>query len=158
MHACVHFAKKEHDMKVSIASDHAGFDEKQLLIPYLQELGYEVIDRGPESADRVDYPDYAALVAKDIEDDEAERGVLICGTGIGMSLAANKCKGIRAANVTMPELAALCRQHNDANIVCISGRFVSDEDNKKIVKTFLETEFEGGRHEGRVNKISALEA
>ena len=138
-------------MKVSIASDHAGFDEKQLLIPYLQELGYEVIDRGPESADRVDYPDYAALVAKDVEDDEAERGVLICGTGIGMSLAANKCKGIRAANVTMPELAALCRQHNDAN-------FVSDEDNKKIVKTFLETDFEGGRHEGRVNKISALEA
>ena len=145
-------------MKVSIASDHAGFDEKQLLIPYLQELGYEVIDRGPESADRVDYPDYAALVAKDIEDDEAERGVLICGTGIGMSLAANKCKGIRAANVTSVPFAELCRQHNDANVLTLSGRFVDVEENKKIVKTFLETEFEGGRHEGRVNKISSLEA
>lgn len=144
-------------MKVSIASDHAGFDEKQLLVPYLQEMGYEVVDRGPDSADRVDYPDYAKLVAEDVEQGEAERGILICGTGIGMSLAANKIHGIRAANVTMPELAALCRQHNDANVICISGRFVSDEDNRAIVKTFLETPFEGGRHEQRVNKISALE-
>lgn len=144
-------------MKVSIASDHAGFDEKQLLVPYLNELGYEVVDRGPESADRVDYPDYAELVARDIESGLAERGILICGTGIGMSLAANKCEGIRAANVTMPEIAALCRQHNDANVICISGRFVSDEDNRAIVKAFLETEFEGGRHEQRVEKIMALE-
>ncbi len=144
-------------MKVSIASDHAGFDEKQLLVPFLKEQGYEVIDRGPESADRVDYPDYAELVARDIESGEAERGILICGTGIGMSLAANKCEGIRAANVTMPELAALSRQHNDANVICISGRFVSDEDNRAIVKAFLETEFEGGRHERRVEKIMALE-
>ena len=144
-------------MKVSIASDHAGFDEKQLLVPYLNELGYEVVDRGPESADRVDYPDYAELVARDIESGLAERGILICGTGIGMSLAANKCEGIRAANVTMPEIAALCRQHNDANVICISGRFVSDGDNRAIVKAFLETEFEGGRHEQRVEKIMALE-
>ena len=144
-------------MKVSIASDHAGFDEKQLLIPYLREQGYEVADRGPDSADRVDYPDYAERVARDIESGAADRGILICGTGIGMSLAANKCEGIRAANVTMPELAALSRQHNDANVICISGRFVSDEDNRAIVKAFLETEFEGGRHERRVEKIMALE-
>lgn len=144
-------------MKVSIASDHAGFDEKQLLVPFLKEQGYEVVDRGPDSADRVDYPDYAELVARDIESGEAERGILICGTGIGMSLAANKCEGIRAANVTMPELAVLSRQHNDANVICISGRFVSDEDNRAIVKAFLETEFEGGRHERRVEKIMALE-
>lgn len=140
-------------MKVSIASDHAGFEEKQLLIPYLEELGYEVVDRGPQSADRVDYPDFAHLVAKDVEDATVDRGVLICGTGIGMSLAANKHTGIRAANVTMPELAALSRQHNDANVICISGRFVDDATNRQIVKTFLETEFEGGRHEQRVAKI-----
>ena len=144
-------------MKVSIASDHAGFDEKQLLIPYLREQGYEVADRGPDLADRVDYPDYAERVARDLKSGAADRGILICGTGIGMSLAANKCEGIRAANVTMPELAALSRQHNDANVICISGRFVSDEDNRAIVKAFLETEFEGGRHERRVEKIMALE-
>ncbi len=142
-------------MKVSIASDHAGFDEKELLVPYLKELGYEVIDRGPQSAERVDYPDFAHVVAQDVANGDAERGVLICGTGIGMSLAANKHAGIRAANVTMPELAALSREHNDANVICISGRFVDDATNREIVKTFLETEFAGGRHEQRVAKIES---
>ena len=143
-------------MKVSIASDHAGFDEKQLLIPYLEELGYEVVDRGPNTADRVDYPDFAHVVAKDVEEGASERGILICGTGIGMSLAANKHVGVRAANVTLPELAALCRQHNDANVICISGRFVDDATNRQIVRTFLETEFEGGRHAQRVAKIEEM--
>ena len=144
-------------MRVSIASDHAGFEEKELLKPYLEELGHEVIDRGPDSDGRVDYPDYAALVAKDVATGEAERGVLVCGTGIGMAVAANKVRGIRAANVTSPEFAALAREHNDANIVTVSGRFVSDEVNRAIVKTFLETAFAGGRHEDRVAKIMALE-
>ena len=144
-------------MKVSIASDHAGFEEKELLKPYLVELGHEVIDRGPDSDDRVDYPDFAALVAKDVAGGEADRGVLVCGTGIGMAIAANKVDGIRAANVTTPEFAALSREHNDANIVTVSGRFVTDETNRAIVKAFLETEFGGGRHEGRVAKIMALE-
>ena len=144
-------------MKVSIASDHAGFEEKELLKPYLVELGHEVIDRGPDSDDRVDYPDFAELVAKDVAGGEADRGVLVCGTGIGMAIAANKVDGIRAANVTTPEFAALAREHNDANIVTVSGRFVTDETNRAIVKAFLETEFGGGRHEGRVAKIMALE-
>ena len=144
-------------MKVSIASDHAGFEEKELLKPYLVELGHEVIDRGPDSDDRVDYPDFAELVAKDVAGGEADCGVLVCGTGIGMAIAANKVDGIRAANVTTPEFAALAREHNDANIVTVSGRFVTDEINRAIVKAFLETAFGGGRHEGRVAKIMALE-
>ena len=144
-------------MKVSIASDHAGFEEKELLKPYLVELGHEVIDRGPDSDDRVDYPDFAELVAKDVAGGEADCGVLVCGTGIGMAIAANKVDGIRAANVTTPEFAALSREHNDANIVTVSGRFVTDETNRAIVKAFLETAFGGGRHEGRVAKIMALE-
>jgi len=144
-------------MKVSIASDHAGFEEKELLKPYLVELGHEVIDRGPDSDDRVDYPDFAELVAKDVASGEADRGVLVCGTGIGMAIAANKVDGIRAANVTTPEFAALSREHNDANIVTVSGRFVTDETNRAIVKAFLETAFGGGRHEGRVAKIMAVE-
>ena len=144
-------------MKVSIASDHAGFEEKQILVGYLKELGHEPIDRGPDSDDRVDYPDFAALVAHDVAGGVAERGVLVCGTGIGMAVAANKVRGIRAANVTSPEFAALAREHNDANIVTVSGRFVDDATNRAIVKTFLETEFGGGRHAGRVEKIAQLE-
>ena len=144
-------------MKVSIASDHAGFEEKQVLVGYLKELGHEAIDRGPDSDDRVDYPDFAALVAHDVAGGVAELGVLVCGTGIGMAVAANKVRGIRAANVTSPEFAALAREHNDANIVTVSGRFVDDATNRAIVKTFLETEFGGGRHAGRVEKIAQLE-
>ena len=144
-------------MKVSIASDHAGFEEKGLLVDYLLELGHEVIDRGPDNDDRVDYPDFAVKVARDVADGLAERGVLVCGTGIGMAIAANKIDGIRAANVTSPEFAALSREHNDANVVTVSGRFVTGEVNRAIVKAFLETEFGGGRHAGRVEKIMALE-
>lgn len=145
-------------MVVSIGSDHAGFEEKQLLIGYLLDLGHDVVDRGPDDDSRVDYPDYAALVARDIATGFADFGVLVCGTGIGMAIAANKVDGIRAANVTSPEFAALAREHNDANVVTVSGRFVDDATNRAIVKTFLETEFGGGRHAGRVAKIMALES
>ena len=144
-------------MIISIAADHAGFEEKQLLVGFLTSLGYEVVDRGPDNDDRVDYPDFAALVANDVATGAADRGVLVCGTGIGMAVAANKVNGIRAANVTTPEFAALAREHNNANIVTVSGRFVDDETNRAIVKTFMETDFAGGRHEGRVAKIMALE-
>ena len=144
-------------MKVSIASDHAGFEEKELLVGYLESLGHEVVGRGPENDDRVDYPDFAVIVARDVVAGEAERGVLVCGTGIGMAVAANKVDGIRAANVTSPEFAQLAREHNDANVVTVSGRFVTDEVNRAIVKAFLETDFAGGRHAGRVQKIMALE-
>lgn len=144
-------------MKISIASDHAGFDEKELLKSHLIAAGHEVVDRGPGDGAHVDYPDFAQLVATDVARGAAERGVLVCGTGIGMAIAANKLPGIRAANVTSPEFAALAREHNDANVVAVSGRFVSDEVNRAIVDAFLTTEFGGGRHAGRVEKIAALE-
>lgn len=144
-------------MKVGIASDHAGFEEKQLLVEYLRSQGHEVADYGPDSDDRVDYPDFAEKVANDVAAGVVERGVLVCGTGIGMAIAANKVHGIRAANVTTPEFAALCREHNDANVVTLSGRFVEDAVNRAILDAFLATEFGGGRHVGRVQKIMALE-
>ena len=144
-------------MRISIASDHAGFEQKQLLADYLAEAGHDVINRGPDNDDRVDYPDYAALVARDVADDVADFGVLVCGTGIGMAVAANKVRGIRAVNVVSAQFASLAREHNDANIVTLSGRFVELEDNKRILDAFLSTEFGGGRHAGRVAKIMKLE-
>lgn len=145
-------------MKICIASDHAGFEQKQNLADYLRKSGYEVADLGPDSADRVDYPDFAALVARAVASGECERGVLVCGTGIGMAIAANKVHGVRAANVVTPEFAALSREHNDANVVTLSGRFVSEEANRGILDAFLGTEFGGGRHAMRVEKIMALES
>lgn len=144
-------------MKISIASDHAGFEQKQQLAAYLEGKGYEVIDRGPDSDDRVDYPDFAVKVGKDVQSGAAERGVLVCGTGIGMALAADKMAGIRAANIVRVDFAELCRQHNDANVITLSGRFVSLEENEAILDAFLTTEFEGGRHAGRVAKVNALD-
>ena len=144
-------------MKISIASDHAGFEQKQQLAAYLEGKGYEVIDRGPDSDDRVDYPDFAVKVGKDVQSGAAERGVLVCGTGIGMALAADKMAGIRAANIVRVDFAELCRQHNDANVITLSGRFVSLEENEAILDAFLTTEFEGGRHTGRVAKVNALD-
>ena len=145
-------------MNISIASDHAGFEQKQALAAYLRGQGHEVIDRGPGNDDRVDYPDFAELVARDVAGGAAERGVLVCGTGIGMAVAANKIDGIRAANVTSPLFAALAREHNDANVVTLSGRFVDEGTNRAILDAFLATPFGEGRHAGRVAKIMALEA
>ncbi|MEG2459140.1 MAG: ribose 5-phosphate isomerase B [Raoultibacter sp.] len=145
-------------MKISLASDHAGFDQKRALACFLEEvLGHEVIDRGPATEDRVDYPDFAVKVAHDVAEGKADRGVLVCGTGIGMALAADKVAGCRAANIITPEFAALCRQHNDANIITLSGRFVDQPTNEDILRAFLTTPFEGGRHTGRVEKIMALD-
>ena len=145
-------------MKVSIGSDHAGFEQKQLLAEYLRSKGYEVIDRGPDSDDRVDYPDYAALVGKDVSEGACDRGVLVCGTGIGMAIAACIISGVRAANIVSSEFAKLCREHNDANVITLSGRFVPLEENEKILDVFFATEFGGGRHAGRVAKINALDS
>lgn len=144
-------------MRIAIASDHAGFDQKTELVPFLQRLGHEVVDLGPETGDRVDYPDYAEKVARAVAAGEADRGVLICGTGIGMAVAADKVAGIRAVNITSPEFAELARRHNDANVITLSGRFVSLEENERILKVFLVAEFEGGRHAQRVAKIMALD-
>lgn len=144
-------------MNISIASDHAGFEQKQLLADYLRSCGHTVADRGPGDDGRVDYPDFAALVADDVAHGDAERGVLVCGTGIGMAIAACKVDGIRAANIVSPEFAVLCREHNDANVVTLSGRFVALDENKRILDAFLATPFGEGRHAGRVQKIMALE-
>ena len=145
-------------MNISIASDHAGFEQKQALVDYLAAQGHDVIDRGPDTDDRVDYPDYAELVARDVAGGAAERGVLVCGTGIGMAVAANKVDGIRAVNVVTPQFAELSREHNDANVVTLSGRFVDEGTNRAILDAFLTTPFGEGRHAGRVEKIMALEA
>ena len=145
-------------MRVSIGSDHAGFEQKQALVDYLVGKGYDVIDRGPDNDDRVDYPDYAAPVARDVADGVAERGVLVCGTGIGMAMAADKVPGVRAANIVNPEFAALCREHNDANMMALGAGFVGELLALEIVDTFLDTPFSNGeRHKRRIEKLMAVE-
>ena len=144
-------------MKVSIASDHAGFEMKQKLIPYLESKGLDVIDCGPDSDDRCDYPDYAAKGCAPVVAGEVDYGVLVCGTGIGMAIAACKIDGIRAANCNNTTWASLCREHNNANVITLSARYVTEEENQAILNTFFATEFGGGRHAGRVEKIMALQ-
>lgn len=141
-------------MKIAIGSDHAGFEYKEEIIKFLQELGHDVKDFGPASADSVDYPDYAHPVASAVENKEQELGILICGSANGVAITANKHQGIRAAIAWQNEIAALARQHNNANIVCIPARFIDLDLAKKITHTFLTTDFEGGRHANRVNKIT----
>ncbi|MDR1088143.1 MAG: ribose 5-phosphate isomerase B [Coriobacteriales bacterium] len=144
-------------MRVALASDHGGFEQKQALVAALVREGYEVTDLGPFDDASVDYPDYAVLVARAVANGSADRGVLVCGTGIGMAIAANKIAGIRAATVCSPEFAALARAHNDANVLALSGRFVDFEANRKIAELFLETPFAEGRHARRVAKIEELD-
>ncbi len=145
-------------MRIVIGADHGGFEQKQELKAYIaNELGCEVEDMGCDSTESVDYPDYAAPVARAVAEGSADFGVLVCGTGIGMAIAADKIDGVRASSITSPAFAELFRQHNNGNVVCLSGRFVDLDVNKEIVKTFLTTAFEGGRHEGRIAKITALE-
>lgn len=146
-------------MRVAIGSDHAGYDQKVRLEAHLKAQGHEVIDFGTgNSEDSVDYPDFGIAVGRAVAKGEAERGVLVCGTGIGISIAANKVRGVRAANVTDPEFAKLARQHNDANVVAVSGRFVPVTVNEEIVDAFLATAFEGGRHGRRIDKITEVES
>ena len=145
-------------MRIVIGSDHAGFEVKQRLAHYLAEKGHEVTDVGTANAeDSVDYPDFALVAGRAVASGEADFGVLVCGTGIGMAMAANKVAGVRAANVTDPQFAKLAREHNDANVVTLSARFVSVRTNEEILDAFLGTQFGGARHAGRVAKISAAE-
>ncbi len=144
-------------MRISIGSDHAGFEMKEKLEEHLRDLGHDVLDVGTHDGDSVDYPDLAAEVARSVAAGEAERGVLVCGSGIGVAIAANKIDGVRAANVTDPEMARMSRLHNDANIVTMGGRYLPEELAREIVDAFLETSFEGGRHQRRIDKITALE-
>jgi len=140
-------------LRISIGSDHAGFELKQHLISYLEDMGHMMWDLGPETADSVDYPDYAHKVAMNVSNFNTI-GILICGSANGVAITANKHQKIRAAIAWEPEIAELAKKHNNANIICIPARFVSIYDATVIVKTFLDAEFEGGRHEKRVEKIS----
>ncbi len=144
-------------MKISIGADHAGFVLKEHLRGSLVKAGHEVFDQGTNSTESTDYPDYAAAVGRDIAGGMAERGILVCGSGVGMAIAANKINGVRAAMGVNPEEVALSRQHNNANVLTLGARFISDDEAEELVRVFLETGFEGGRHERRVQKISQLE-
>lgn len=138
---------------IGIGGDHAGFEYKQKVIAFLETKGYEVTDFGPDSEDSVDYPDYIHPMATAIENGELPSGIAICGSGNGVCMTANKHQGVRAALVWNKELAALSRQHNNANVVCIPARFVDYQLAEEMVDTFLNTDFEGGRHNRRVDKI-----
>jgi len=140
--------------KIGIGGDHAGFEYKQRAITFLESQGYEVTDFGPNSTDSVDYPDYIHPMASAIENGDLDGGIAICGSGNGVCMTANKHQDIRAALVWNTELAALSRQHNNANIVCIPARFVDYSLAEEMMSTFLSTEFEGGRHQRRIDKIS----
>lgn len=140
-------------MKLVIGNDHAGVEFKKIILKHLESQGHEVINVGVDVVESVDYPDIAKEVSKKIVDNEAQFGILICGTGIGISIAANKVEGIRAALCHNEFTAKLCRQHNNANIIALGARVIGDELAKACVDVFLNTEFEGGRHANRVNKI-----
>ncbi len=144
-------------MKIAIGSDHRGFEAKRRLIPFVQQLGHEVVDAGPESSDSVDYPDYAFQVGMGVNSGQVERGILICGTSLGMCIAANKVKGVRAAPCHDCITAEMSRRHNDANVLCLSADLLGSELIERMVRIWLTTEFEGGRHARRVDKIASFE-
>ena len=141
---------------IPIASDHAGFEMKEKLEARLRDLGYQVRDLGTDSADSTDYPDYAHPVAEMVSRGEVQRGILLCGTGVGMAMAANRHAHVRAAVAWSPEIAALTRKHNDANVLVLPARCISEEDAEKALQLWLDTAFEGGRHERRVEKIEPV--
>lgn len=141
-------------MKISIGGDHAGFQYKKEVVKLLKDQGHQVTDFGPNSEDSVDYPDFAHPVSKGVDQKEFDLGILICGSGNGVAITANKYKGVRAALVWQAELAQLARQHNNANIICLPARFISLDLAKECVNAFVSTPFEGGRHQTRVDKIS----
>ena len=140
-------------MKIAIGSDHAGFAFKKTVIDWLEQNGYEFNDMGPYNEESVDYPDYARKVGEAVAGGLCDSGVLLCGTGIGVSISANKVKGIRAAVACNPEFATLARQHNNANIICFPARFTDKATIEKSLHNWFSTDFEGGRHQRRVNKI-----
>ena len=143
-------------MKIAIGNDHVAVEMKREITEYLQSLGHEVVNYGTDSSDRCDYPVYGEKVARAVAGGEAERGILICGTGVGISLAANRVRGIRAVVCSEPYSAALSRQHNNTNILAFGARVIGIELAKLIVKSWLDAEFEGGRHENRVRMLDEI--
>ncbi len=144
-------------MRIALGADHAGFELKDQIKLHLQKKGVEVCDEGTSSPESVDYPDYARAVAHDVSEQRADLGILVCGSGIGMAIAANKVNGIRAAKVDTENEAELSRQHNDANVLTLGARIVKPDEALRIVDKWLATQFAGGRHERRVEKIAAIE-
>ena len=144
-------------MRVAVGSDHAGFELKELVRPMLEGAGHEVVDVGTSSDASTDYPRFAAEAARLVAGGEAERAVLVCGSGVGVSIVANKVDGVRAVNAHDAEEAEMSRRHNDANVLALAGRALAEGDAQRIVERFLATEFEGGRHERRVAQISSVE-
>jgi ribose 5-phosphate isomerase B len=144
-------------MEIALGADHAGFDLKEKIKGELQRLGHGVRDLGTDSDESVDYPDYAAGVCRLVTGGQAGRGILVCGTGVGMSVAANKLSGIRAANVCSEAAARLSREHNDANVLTLGARLLDEHQALGIVRVWLETGFLGGRHQRRIEKIAELE-
>ena len=143
--------------KIIIGADHAGFSLKEAIKPILSAAGLSVIDAGTQGDCSVDYPDFAVLVARKVSSGEIPRGILICGSGAGMVITANKFPGVRAVVCLNEEMACLCRQHNDTNILVLAGRFTNTESAGRIIHTWLETPFEGGRHQRRLDKIREIE-
>ncbi|MCT8339328.1 RpiB/LacA/LacB family sugar-phosphate isomerase [Flavobacteriaceae bacterium TK19130] len=141
-------------MKLSIGNDHAGTDYKNAIVEYLESEGHEVTNHGTDSSDSVDYPDFVHPVAEDVENGTVDFGIIICGSGNGANMTANKHQKVRSALCWSKEITALAREHNDANVLSIPARFTSEPQAIEMVKTFLNTAFEGGRHERRVNKIA----
>lgn len=145
-------------MRISIGSDHRGVRIKSRLNTTLQNLGHQVVDHGTDSEQSVDYPDFAAHVCRDVAEGSSERGILICGTGIGMAIAANKFKGVRAANCFDEVMAEMCRRHNNVNVLCLPADMIGERSLDDLVKIWLTTEFEAGRHQRRIEKITELES
>ncbi|TWT47591.1 ribose 5-phosphate isomerase B [Botrimarina hoheduenensis] len=144
-------------MKIAVASDHRGVDLKRKVISVLESLGHKVVDDGANTNDSVDYPDFASVVGRRVSHGEADRGVLICGTGIGMAIAANKFPGVRAAPCTDEVTAEISRRHNDLNVLCLSADLLSPRVVERMVSVWIGTEFEGGRHARRLEKIRDIE-
>jgi ribose 5-phosphate isomerase B len=144
-------------MKIALGADHAGYELKDQIRRHLQQQGFAVRDQGTSSPESVDYPDYARAVAHDVTAQRADLGILVCGSGIGMAMAANKVDGIRAANVNSEYEAQMSREHNNANVLALGARILKPEEALRIVDKWLSTQFAGGRHERRVEKITALE-
>ena len=140
-------------MRIAIGSDHRGYDVKRRIRSLLEQMGHEVLDFGPDSSESVDYPDFAFQVAEAVSAGKVERGVLVCGTGIGMCIAANKVKGVRAAPCHDTVTAEMSRRHNDANVLCLSADLLGEELIERMVRIWLTTDFEGGRHARRIDKI-----
>ncbi len=144
-------------MRIAVGSDHRGVELRSRLIPLLEELGHEVLDKGVHDSQSADYPDIACQVAGLVSQGHVDRGILICGTGIGMAITANKFPKVRAATCHDEFEAELCRRHNDVNVLCLSGHMIGERNLEKIIQLWLTTEFEGGRHARRVEKIRRIE-